>query len=128
VASELLKAAPQETAPDMALPPPSAELRVSQLHVAPPGSARRTVQGVDFSLKAGSALAVIGPSAAGKSSLARALVGAWPWAAGEIRLDGATPDQWATEELGRHIGYLPQTVELLQGTVFENIARFDPAA
>ena len=126
--SELLKAAPQETAPDMALPPPSAELRVSQLHVAPPGSARRMVQGVDFSLKAGSALAVIGPSAAGKSSLARALVGAWPWAAGEIRLDGATPDQWATEELGRHIGYLPQTVELLQGTVFENIARFDPAA
>jgi ABC-type protease/lipase transport system fused ATPase/permease subunit len=71
---------------------------------------------------------VIGPSASGKSTLGRALVGVWPPAQGAIRLDGATLDQWSTDELGVHIGYLPQEVELLSGTIAENISRFDAEA
>jgi ATP-binding cassette subfamily C protein len=86
------------------------------------------VQELTFALKAGSGLGVIGPSASGKSSLARVLVGLWPPARGTVRLDGATLDQWMPDELGRHIGYLPQDVELVEGTVAENISRFDPDA
>ncbi|TJW72234.1 MAG: ATP-binding cassette domain-containing protein, partial [Mesorhizobium sp.] len=85
------------------------------------------VQDITFSLSAGSALGVIGPSASGKSSLARALVGVWPAARGKIRLDGAAIEQWPAEALGRHIGYLPQDVELFAGTIAQNIARFDPS-
>jgi len=73
-------------------------------------------------------LAILGPSASGKSSLARALVGIWPVADGTVRLDGATLEQWHSDKLGRHIGYLPQNVALFDGTIAENIARFDPAA
>ena len=81
-----------------------------------------------FSLEPGQALAIIGPSAAGKSTLARALLGIWPPARGEIRLDGATHTQWERQQLGASLGYLPQSIELLEGTVGENIARFDPNA
>jgi ATP-binding cassette subfamily C protein len=81
---------------------------------------------VAFSLQAGSALGVIGPSASGKSSLARALVGVWSPVRGKIRLDGAAIEQWPDESLGHHIGYLPQDVELFAGTVAQNIGRFDP--
>ena len=84
------------------------------------------MQDVTFSLKGGNGLGIVGRSAAGKSSLARALVGVWAPARGQIRIDGAALDQWAPELLGPHVGYLPQDVELLAGTVAENISRFDP--
>jgi ABC-type protease/lipase transport system fused ATPase/permease subunit len=86
------------------------------------------VQDVAFTLKAGNGLGVIGPSASGKSSLARMLVGVWRPVRGKVRLDGAALDQWSPEALGRNIGYLPQDVELLGGTVAQNIARFEPNA
>jgi ATP-binding cassette subfamily C protein len=109
------------------LPTPSTALRVEALSAAPPGGDRLVVADVSFALKAGQGVCVIGPSAAGKSSLARLLVGVWRPTRGRIRLDGAALDQWDEEALGRHIGYLPQDVELFAGTVAQNIARFDPA-
>jgi ATP-binding cassette subfamily C protein len=110
----------------LALPRPAAVLAVENLSVVPPTDRRLVVQDVTFRLEKGSALGVVGPSASGKSSLSRALVGVWPPARGTIRLDGATLDQWSPASLGQHIGYLPQDVELLSGTVAQNIARFDP--
>ena len=86
----------------------------------------RSSRRVAFQMQAGQGLGLIGPSASGKSTLARALVGVWPTLRGEVRLDGATLDQWEPDALGRHIGYLPQDVELFDGTVAENIARFQP--
>jgi ATP-binding cassette subfamily C protein len=86
------------------------------------------VSDVTFALKSGSGLGIIGPSASGKSSLARALVGLWPAARGSVRLDGAALDQWPPEAFGRHVGFLPQSVELIEGTVGENIGRLDPEA
>jgi ATP-binding cassette subfamily C protein len=86
------------------------------------------VQDVSFVLNAGSGLGVIGPSASGKSSLARLLVGVWQPVRGKVTLDGAALNQWDPEAIGRHIGYLPQDVELITGTVAENIARFEPDA
>jgi ATP-binding cassette subfamily C protein len=84
-----------------------------------------TIQDVSFSLQRGDGLGIIGPSASGKSSLARILVGAWLPARGKISIDGAAFDQWSPEALGQHIGYLPQDVELFTGSVAQNIARFD---
>lgn len=106
-------------------PLPSAyrSLLVEGLAVVPPGQARPCVEAVGFSLAAGDGLGVIGPTGSGKSTLARTLVGAWPAARGSVRLDGARLDQWG-DDLGRQIGYLPQEVELFDGTVAENIARF----
>jgi ATP-binding cassette subfamily C protein len=95
------------------------------LTLAPPGERRVVLDGIQFALSAGQGLGVVGPSASGKSSLARALVGVWPLARGEVRLDGATYDRWHSETLGRSIGYLPQDVELFEGTVLENISRFE---
>jgi ABC-type protease/lipase transport system fused ATPase/permease subunit len=86
------------------------------------------LQGVGFDLLAGDALAIIGPSGAGKSSLARALVGVWPTARGALRLDGSTLDQWHPAQLGQSVGYMPQRVDLFEGTVAQNIARFQPDA
>src|SRR6201994_2187600 len=83
---------------------------------------------VSFALTAGQGLGVIGPSGSGKSSLIRALVGVWTPVRGKVRLDGAALDQWSSDVLGRHIGYLPQDVELFSGTVAQNICRFDPEA
>ncbi|GGZ01394.1 type I secretion system permease/ATPase [Novosphingobium colocasiae] len=118
-----------ETAPaGVDLPLPNRTLAVEQIHVAPPGTQRLTASGIDFKLAAGDALGIIGPSAAGKTTVARALAGVWKPLRGAIRLDGATLEQWDPERLGTALGYLPQTVELLEGTVGENIARFDPAA
>jgi ATP-binding cassette, subfamily C, type I secretion system permease/ATPase len=94
----------------------------------PPGMGAAALHEVSFTLGAGSALGVIGPSGSGKTSLARALVGVWKPVRGAIRLDGATLDQWSQDVLGRFIGYLPQEVELFDGTVAENIARFEPEA
>jgi PrtD family type I secretion system ABC transporter len=112
--------------PPMALPAPSDRIQVEALTLVPPGERRIVLDGLTFTLKSGQALGVIGPSGSGKTSLARSLVGAWLPARGTIRLDGATLDQWDPEELGRHVGYLPQDVELFAGTVAQNIARFDP--
>lgn len=112
----------------MALPAPQRELRVEGLTILPPGEKRPSVTGIGFVIEAGSALGVIGPSGSGKSTLSRALVGAWPAAGGKVRLDGASLDQWDREALGRHIGYLPQGVELFDGTIADNIARFEESA
>ena len=83
---------------------------------------------MNFALKAGQGLGVIGPSASGKSSLARVIVGVWTPVRGKVRLDGAALDQWGAPELGQHIGYLPQDVELFAGTVGQNISRFEEDA
>ena len=110
------------------LPRPSRLLEVQNLTVAPPGQTLPTLVNVSFKLQAGEGLGVIGASAAGKSTLVRAIVGAWmPMPRGGcVRLDGATFDQWSPEALGRDIGYLPQDIELFEGTIAENIARLDP--
>jgi PrtD family type I secretion system ABC transporter len=125
---KLLAAFPA-TAPGLQLPAPSQTLAAEAVAVAPPGIQKLVVHDVNFTLKAGSAVGVIGPSAAGKSSLIRAIVGLWRPVRGSVRLDGAAIDQWAPSELGRSVGYLPQDVELIEGTIGENIARFerDPA-
>lgn len=114
--------------PRTSLPPPVKELRVEALAIAPPGQKRPTVVGVNFAIPEGSALGIIGPSGSGKSTLARALVNVWKPVTGQVRIDGASLDQWDREMLGRHIGYLPQGVELFDGTIAENIARFDENA
>ena len=112
------------------LPAPTQALSLEALSVTPPGAKSLVVQDVNFSLPAGSALGVVGSSASGKSSLVRAIVGVWPATRGCVRLDGATIDQWTPATRGRHIGYLPQDVELFEGTIAQNIARFedDPPA
>jgi PrtD family type I secretion system ABC transporter len=125
--TEVLSLCP-DVSPHTALPPPRTHLTVEHVSVAPPGVQALVLQDISFALRRGDALGVIGPSASGKSSLARALVGVWPAVRGAVRLDGAAIPQWSPETLGRHIGYLPQQVELLAGTIAENVARFDPAA
>ncbi|MGE0331530.1 MAG: type I secretion system permease/ATPase [Ramlibacter sp.] len=121
----LLTAVPARV-PGMPLPPPRGVLQVEQLVAGAPGSANAILRGVAFNLQPGEVLAVVGPSASGKTTLARLLVGLWPAAAGKVRLDGADIFAWDKSELGPHIGYLPQGVELFDGTVAENIARFGP--
>lgn len=111
----------------ISLPPPQGEILVRDVAIVPPGASRPVVAGVNLILRPGEALALIGPSASGKSTLAKGLLGIWPTARGEIRIDGATHDQWDSDVLGTHFGYVPQNVELLDGTIGENIARFDPA-
>jgi ATP-binding cassette, subfamily C, bacterial PrsD len=108
----------------LSLPRPRAKLVVSDLSVGAPGQARPIIQNISFELSAGQGLGVIGPSASGKSTLARALIGVWSPSRGSVRLDGASLDQWDSSALGSHIGYLPQDIELFDGTVAENIARF----
>ncbi|MGY3614271.1 type I secretion system permease/ATPase [Bradyrhizobium sp. USDA 10063] len=105
------------------LPPPRSTLSIEGLTVRTPNNPKVVVSDVSFVLHAGQGLGVIGPSGSGKSSLARAIVGVWPSIRGTVRLDGASIDQWSSEELGAHIGYVPQTVDLLAGTIAENIAR-----
>jgi ATP-binding cassette subfamily C protein len=107
------------------LQPPTSGLSIEGLAVAVPGTQTITLSNITFAVKAGSVVAVIGPSAAGKSTLARAVTGVWPLARGAVRLDGATHASWSPEELGKHIGYLPQDVQLFDGTITENIARFE---
>jgi ATP-binding cassette subfamily C protein len=114
-----------EDAPDLQLPPPAKQLSVEGLTVVAPGGKELVVAGVSFTLGAGDILGVVGPSGAGKSSLARALIGIWRPKDGAVRLDGATLDQWGYARLGPHIGYVPQTVNLFEGTIAENIARME---
>jgi len=115
-------------AAQMLLQSPSKRLSVEAVSIVPPGDQRLIVQDVNFVLEAGHGLGVIGPSGSGKSSLVRALVGVWQPLRGKVRLDGAALDQWSSDVLGRHVGYLPQDVELFGGTVAQNICRFDPDA
>jgi PrtD family type I secretion system ABC transporter len=109
------------------LPRPARSLDVEQVTVTAPGGTTPIVAGVTFALKSGQALGIIGPSGAGKTSLVRTLLGIWPAARGSIRLDGAALEQWPPERLGRHVGFVSQTVELFDGTVAENIARMSVA-
>lgn len=125
--SDLFRADPEWPKP-LPLPKPTQALEVDAVWVAPPGQQQPVVINATFTLKSGSALGIVGPSASGKSSLVRCLIGAWPLMRGSVRLDGATLDQWAPDDLGVHIGYLPQEVELIEGTVAENISRFEPYA
>ena len=121
--NELLKKVPQEGEP-MQLPDPEGNIRVENILVVPPGGKIPVVKGVNFAVEKGQLIGVIGPSGAGKSTLARALLGVWPIHSGKVRLDGADIAQWDREALGSFIGYLPQDVELFEGTISENIARF----
>ncbi|TLD46905.1 MAG: Type I secretion system ATP-binding protein PrsD [Accumulibacter sp.] len=121
--AELLQVYPARVA-GMPLPRPDGVVLVENAATAAPGSRVLILKNVSFSLQAGEVVAVIGPSASGKSTLARLLVGVWPPLAGSVRLDGAEVFKWNKDELGRHLGYLPQDIELFDGTVAENIARF----
>jgi ATP-binding cassette subfamily C exporter for protease/lipase len=108
----------------MSLPAPKGFLTVEALMAGAPGQQVPIVRGVQFGIQPGEVLAVIGPSASGKTTLARLLVGLWPAISGKVRLDGADVHAWDKAELGPYLGYLPQGVELLDGTLAENIARF----
>ena len=108
----------------MDLPAPTGQLSVDNLVAFVPGAEKPLLSGVSFELAPGAGLGIVGPTGAGKSTLARAIVGGWPYCRGSIRLDGATLDQWNAAVLGRHLGYLPQDVELFDGTLAENISRF----
>src|SRR3982075_237351 len=125
--NRLLESLPARATPTL-LQDPSKLLSVEGVAIVPPGDQKVIVQDVTFALEAGSGLGVIGPSGSGKSSLVRALVGVWQPLRGKVRLDGAALDQWSSDVLGRHIGYLPQDVELFAGSVAQNISRFDPDA
>lgn len=109
------------------LPEPDGRLTVDRITYAFAGSRVSMIKGITFALEPGESLAVLGPSAAGKTTLARLLIGATEPSVGAVRLDGANVFSWPREDLGRHLGYLPQDVELFDGTVFANIARFDDA-
>lgn len=120
----LLRILPPTRAP-MVLPAPRGEIVLERAVVTPPGASSPVLKGLSMLIEAGSVLAVIGPSAAGKSTLVRTILGLHVPVSGTVRLDGAELSQWNREQLGPHIGYLPQDVELLDGTVAENIARFE---
>jgi len=120
---ELLVSIPAEEE-TMSLPAPIGNLTAEQVIVVPPGSNVAAVKGVSLQLDAGEVLGIVGPSASGKSSLARCLLGIWPTYSGKVRLDGANIAAWDRAELGPHIGYLPQDIELFDGSISENISRF----
>ena len=119
----LLAAVPAD-ADAMALPPPQGRVQVEQLMAGAPGSPVAILRGINVTLQPGDVLAVVGPSASGKTTLARMLVGLWPASMGKVRLDGADVQAWNKQELGPYMGYLPQGVALFDGTLAENIARF----
>ena len=123
----VLDEAPERVQP-MELPQPEGRILVENLLVTIPGLDKPLLQGINFVLEPGEALGVLGPTGAGKSTLARTLVGVWPPTRGGVRLDDALLEQWNDAQLGRYIGYLPQNVELFSATVEENIARFQPDA
>ncbi len=125
--NQLLESVPARATPTL-LQNPSSRLSVEAVAIVPPGDQKMIVQDVTFALTAGNGLGIIGPSGSGKSSLVRALVGVWQPFRGKVRLDGAALDQWSSDVLGRHVGYLPQDVELFAGSVAQNICRFDPEA
>jgi ATP-binding cassette subfamily C protein len=118
---EIAGAEPQR----ISLPHPKGTLAVENIFVGAPGRKEPIIKGVSFNLEPGETLCIVGPSAAGKSTLARVLVGVWPALNGAVRLDGSDLGHWDQQELGRHIGYLPQDIELFAGTAAQNIGRFD---
>jgi ATP-binding cassette, subfamily C, bacterial exporter for protease/lipase len=120
---QLLQQFPERGQP-LSLPAPKGSVQVESLYGAPPGVQRPVVSNLSFALTPGDILGVIGPSASGKSTLARLLVGVWGPMNGKVRLDGADVFSWNKDELGPHIGYLPQDIELFDGSIAENIARF----
>jgi len=124
--NKLLSMSPARLTP-MQLQAPHQRLTVEAVSASPPGVPKIVIQDISLELEAGQGLGIIGPSGSGKSSLVRLLVGVWQPVRGNVRLDGAALDQWSPDALGHHIGYLPQDVELLSGTVAENIARFEPS-
>ena len=107
------------------LPAPSLSLALQNVTVMIPGTQRTVISNLSLEMRCGQALAIIGPSAAGKSSLARAITGVWPVVRGCVRLDGAEFDRWSPEDLGSHLGYVPQDVSLFEGTIADNIARLE---
>ena len=119
----LTRAAPKREV--TSLPRPARSLEVEHVVMVAPGGTKPVVANVRFALKAGQAVGIIGPSGAGKTSLVRALVGIWRPAKGCVRLDGAALDQWDLDQLGQHVGFISQTVELFDGTISENIARMN---
>ncbi|MCK9502554.1 MAG: type I secretion system permease/ATPase [Porticoccaceae bacterium] len=121
--NKLLDQLPPETE-KMSLPEPKGALRLEQAMIGPPLSKTPVVKGVSFAVSPGEAVAIIGPSASGKSTLARGILGIWPAMSGKVRLDGADINHYNREEIGPFLGYLPQDIELFDGTVSENIARF----
>ncbi len=125
--NKVFSALPAEQVP-LDLPKPHKSLNLEGLAVLIPGSQRFVLNSISLEVAAGQALAIIGPSAAGKSSLARAMAGIWPVARGAIRLDGASLDRWSNASLGLHLGYMPQEVDLFEGTITENISRFEDNA
>ena len=120
---ELLEQLPPRPLP-MPLPDPRGQLSVEGLFVLPPASQTFVVRNANFDLAPGEALGIVGPSASGKSSLARAILGVWPSARGAVRLDGAEIFTWDRDQLGSHLGYLPQDIELFDGSIADNICRF----
>ena len=112
--------------PPMQLPAPKQSLVVDKITVAAPGTGQVVLSEIKFELLAGQAVGIIGPSAGGKTTMARALTGIWPVLRGNVRLDGADLSQWREDEIGKHIGYLPQDVGLMDATIEENICRFEP--
>jgi ATP-binding cassette subfamily C protein EexD len=121
--NELLEQIPSES-PRMPLPAPQGEVSMETVAAAPPGARIATIRGINFTAAKGEHIGIIGPSAAGKSTLARVLLGIWPPQIGKVRLDGADITRWNRNELGPFIGYLPQDIELFDGTISKNIARF----
>lgn len=117
-----------ETVSRLSLPAPQGRVSVEALTIFSQTDRRPLLQGITFQLEPGSGLGIIGPTGAGKTTLARALTGNWPLKQGVVRLDGADLDHWDPVELGPHLGYLPQRVDLFEGSISQNIARFQPAA
>ncbi|MFM9940870.1 MAG: type I secretion system permease/ATPase [Hyphomicrobiaceae bacterium] len=114
-----------ESAERLTLPPPKSILRLDNVSVVAPGTQRVLIEGITFEIKAGECLGIIGSSAAGKSTLVRAIAGIWGLRSGSVRIDGATIEQWGSSNLGRHVGYVPQDIQLFDGSITENIARFE---
>jgi ATP-binding cassette subfamily C protein len=112
--------------PPMSLPAPIRSLGVDKVTIAVPGSGQVILSDISFSLEAGQALGIIGPSASGKTTMVRALAGIWPVLRGSVRLDGADLAQWREDEIGQHVGYLPQEISLFDTTIAENISRLEP--
>jgi ATP-binding cassette subfamily C protein EexD len=118
---EKLSAEPER----MKLPAPQGHIQVENLIVTPPGAKAPVIRNISFFAPAGTVVGIVGPSAAGKSTLVRALLGIWPSQHGVVRLDGADISTWDKHDLGPHVGYLPQDIELFEGSISENIARFE---
>jgi len=124
---EMFQAIPEQAEP-MGLEAPTQQLLLQGVTSGPPGARVVTVADVSLRLAAGDALAVVGPSGSGKTALARVVCGIWPALRGSVRLDGATLDQWSTDQIGQIVGYVPQSLEMFEGTIAQNISRFQPDA